>query len=336
MNHYIQQPKTSQKQKKPSKVALAHPEIHPNKTLDELKSKEWTAAIQKEIDLFGQALQQVELLFQEASDSQKQLSLGSTKLVHDEFEFAASKLQVLRQMLAKYSEDHAKYHQIKKELQQTKDNITQNQKNLKFIINKEREKIQFQFGVAQRVLVLIQAYIKMKDQFENPEDLQKHRDYILQKIDRIKKTEEKHTKKIERHFNVIAIDDPNNLQEIEDEEEQITEESGYEGNNETLREHLIKLCDSLIAYFTKFEKKEGEQFLQHDLTTFQYFDQIKVAVPFYSTQIDQTIELIKEKRSFYENAPDTEFVQKGVVPKVVQKQQQKVDTNNEQEFPKLS
>ncbi|CAD8061550.1 unnamed protein product [Paramecium primaurelia] len=348
MNHIIQQPKTNQKQKKVSKVVLAHPEIQPNKTLDELKSKEWIAAIQKEIDQFEKAIHEVESLFKEASISQHQISLGSVKLVHDDYQFAALKLQVLREMLAKYLEDHTKYHQNKQIIkplyhkyaktvqeQQQLSQMTIDQQNLKFTIAKEREKIQFQFGVAQRVLVLIQAYLKLKDQHEDQEDLQKHRDYILQKIDKIQKTEERHSKKIDRHFNKILIDDPITFKEIEFQEEQIDDDTGYEGTNTTVREDLIKLCDRLIAYFIKFEKKEGDLFLQHDLATYQYFDQIKVAVPFYSNQIDMTIDLIKAKRSFFENAPDTEFFQTGV-KKAIKQQVQKVDVTNEQEFPKLS
>ncbi|CAD8149868.1 unnamed protein product [Paramecium octaurelia] len=337
MNHINQPSKQSQKQTKSSKPALAHPEIHPNQTLYHLKNKQWMAAIQKEIDQFEQSLQEVDSMFYEASVSQIQMGLGNIKLLHNDYEFAAQKLHALKEMIAKFSEFYSKYSQKKIELNQTKLNITQDQKDFKLQIKEEREKIHFQFGISQRVLILIQAYIKMKDQFEDQEILQKHRDYILQKIEKIRKTEEKHNKKIEKHFNRIKIDnDLNNSQEIEDEEDQIYEQSGYEGINETVREHLIKLCDSLIAYFTKFEKKEGEYFLQHDLTTFQYFDQIKVAVPFSSAQIDSTLELIKDRRSFYENAPDTEFVQKGAANKEVKQQQQKVDVNNEQEFPKLS
>lgn len=50
MNQIIQQPKTAQKQKKPTKVVSKHPEIQANKALEELRNKEWTGAIQKEID----------------------------------------------------------------------------------------------------------------------------------------------------------------------------------------------------------------------------------------------------------------------------------------------
>ncbi|CAD8127907.1 unnamed protein product [Paramecium sonneborni] len=347
MIHNIQQPKTAQKQKKPSKVVSTHPEIQPNKTLDELRNKEWNVAIQKEIDQFEQAIHQVESLFKEASISQHLVSLGTFKLVQDEYEFAALKLQKLREMLTKYSDEHSKYHQNKQKLKaltnkqekSAEDNeailkMTREQQNFKYTITKEREKIQFQYGVASRVLILIQAYIKLKDQHDNQHELQRHRDYILQKIEKIKKTEEKHTKKIERHFNRIVVEDPDAPEEMQVEEDQSEGEQDDEGNN-TAREDLLKLCDSLISYLTKYEKKEGDQFLQHGLTTFQYFDQIKVAAPFYSNQIDLAIDLIKAKRSFYENAPDSEFVKKEV-QKVVIQQEQKVDVTNEQEFPKLS
>ncbi|CAD8182531.1 unnamed protein product [Paramecium octaurelia] len=347
MNHIIQQPKTAQKSKKPSKVVSKHPEIQPNKTLEELRSKEWTAAIQKEIDQFESSIHEVEALFKEASISQHLVSLGTFKLVQDEYEFAAFKLQSLREMLAKYSDEHSKYHQIKQKLKvltskqdksaeenEAIQKIIRDQENFKYTITKEREKIQFQFGVAQRVLILIQAYIKLKDQHENQQDLQRHRDYILQKIDKIKKTEEKHTKRIERHFNKIQVEDPDAPEDIEVEEEQSEEEQDTTGGN-TAREDLIKLCDGLVSYLTKIEKKEGDSFLQHDLATFQYFDQIRVAAPFYSNQIDLAIDLIKAKRTFYENAPESEFVKKEV-QKVVKQQEQKVDVTNEQEFPKLS
>ncbi|CAD8130481.1 unnamed protein product [Paramecium sonneborni] len=308
-----------------------------------IKNKEWTAAIQKEIDQFEQAIHQVEALFKEASTSQHLVSLGNFKLVQNEYEFAAFKLHQLREMLAKYSEEHSKYHQDKqklKALMKSGENadivqkMTRDQQNFKYTITKDREKIQFQFGVAQRVLILIQAYIKLKDQHEDQQDLQRHRDYILQKIDKIKKTEEKHTKKIERHYNRIQVEDPDAPEDMEIEEDLGEDEQDYNENN-TARDELMKLCDGLISYLSKFEKKETDQFLQHDLTTFQYFDQIKVAAPFYSNQIDLAIDLIKARRTFYENAPDTEFIKKEV-QKVVKQQDQKVDVTNEQEFPTLS
>ncbi|CAD8199144.1 unnamed protein product [Paramecium octaurelia] len=347
MNHIIQQPKTTQKQKKPSNVVSKHPEIQSNKTLDDLRNKEWSVAIQKEIDQFEQTIHEVEALFKEASTSQHLVSLGTFKLVQDEYEFAAQKLQHLREMLAQYSDDRSKYHQNKQKLKaltnkqekSAEDNeaiskITKDQQNFKYTIMNQRDRIQFQLGVAQRVLTLIQAYIKLKDQYQNQQELQRHRDYILSKIDKIKKTEEKHTKKIERHYNRIQVEDPDAPEEIEVEDEQSEEEQAGEETN-TAREDLLKLCDSVISYLQKFEKKEGDQFIQHDLTTFQYFDQIKVAAPFYLNQIDVAIDLIKSKRAFYENAPETEFTKKEA-KQVVQQQEQKVDVTNEQEFPKLS
>ncbi|CAD8062879.1 unnamed protein product [Paramecium primaurelia] len=346
MNHIIQQPKTTQSTKKPSKVVVKHPEIQPNKHLEELKNKAWTAAIQKEIDKFEQTILEVEALFKEASTSQNLVSLGSLKLVQSEYEFAALKLQQLKEMFSKYFDEYTKYHQNKQKLKElTKKNqkseednqaiskITNDQIKFKNTFAQEREKIQFLFGVASRVLILIQAYIKLKDQHENQQELQRHRDYILQKIDKIKKTEEKHTKRIERHYNRILVEDPDAPEDIEVEEDQSEEEQEVDGNNKA-REDLIKLCDGLISYLSKFEKKEGDQFLQHDLTTFQYFDKIRVAAPFYSNQIDLAIDLIKAKRIFYENAPESEFVKK-VVQKVVKQQEQKVDVTNEQDFPKL-
>ncbi|CAD8174360.1 unnamed protein product [Paramecium pentaurelia] len=346
MIHIIQQPKTAQQQKKHTKVVSKHPEIQPNKTLDELRNKEWTVEIQKEINQFEQAIHEVEALFKEATTSQHLVSLGTFKLVQDEYEFAAVKLQHLRERLTKYSGDHANYHQNKQKLKaltnkqekSDEDNeaiqkLTKDQQNFKYTIMREREKIQFQLGVASRVLILLQAYIKLKDQHENQHELQRHRDYILQKIEKIKKTEEKHTKKIEKHFNKIQVEDPDAPEEIEVEEEQSEEEQDVEGSN-TAREDLIKLCDSLISYLSKFQKKEENYFLQHDLTTFQYFDNIKVAAPFYFNQIEASIDLIKAQRSFYENAPDTEFIKKEV-QQVVKQQEKKVDITNEQEFPKL-
>ncbi|CAD8127831.1 unnamed protein product [Paramecium sonneborni] len=347
MNHIIQQPKTAQKQKKQSKVVSKHPEIQPNKTLDELKNKEWTVAIQKEIDQFESAIYEVESLFKEASMSQHLISLGSFKLVQDEYEFATFKLHNLREMLKIYTDDYSKYRENKQKLKDmTKkqyksdedkeeiQRITREQQNFKYTKIREREKIQFQYGVAQRVLILIQAYIKMKDQHEDQHELQKHRDYILQKIEKIKKSEEKHTKKIERHYSKIQVENPDGPEEMQLEQDQ-SEGEYYDQGDDTAREDLIKLCDSLVSYLTKIEKKEGDSFLQHDLTTFQYFDQIKVAAPFYTNQIYLAIDLIKAKRSFYQNAPDTEFVKKDV-QKAVIKQEQKVDVTNEQDFPKLA
>jgi hypothetical protein len=46
--------------------------------------------------------------------------------------------------------------------------------------------------------------------------LQKHRDYILSKIDKIKLSEEKHVKKLHKHLSRIVVDDDNDYEEVEE------------------------------------------------------------------------------------------------------------------------
>ncbi|CAD8204824.1 unnamed protein product [Paramecium pentaurelia] len=110
MNHIIQQPKTNQKQKKVSKVVLAHPEIQQNKTLDKLESKERKLVNLNILQQINYLIHQhvVESLFKEFSIYQHQISLGSVKLMHDDYEFTFLKLQVLREMLAKDFNDHTR------------------------------------------------------------------------------------------------------------------------------------------------------------------------------------------------------------------------------------
>ncbi|CAD8146582.1 unnamed protein product [Paramecium octaurelia] len=56
---------------------------------------------QQEIDQFGRALQQVESMLQDASIPLIQKSLSNNKLLHDDQEFAAFKLQVLERNSSK-------------------------------------------------------------------------------------------------------------------------------------------------------------------------------------------------------------------------------------------
>lgn len=56
--------------------------------------------------------------------------------------------------------------------------------------------------------------------------------------------------------------------------------------------------------------------VQHDFTTYQFFDQIKVATPSYYKDVARTVELLTARRAFYETAPESEFVKKVVQQEV--------------------
>ena len=56
--------------------------------------------------------------------------------------------------------------------------------------------------------------------------------------------------------------------------------------------------------------------LHHDLATLQFFDSIKVGLPFHSKYIKKTIELIEARKTYYENAQESEFSELIVQPEV--------------------
>ncbi|CAD8130197.1 unnamed protein product [Paramecium sonneborni] len=123
---------------------------------------------------------ELEVIFKEASTSQDLISLGSFKLVNDEYEYATFKFQNLIEML-------------KNILMIILNTMKKNRKNNKIShISKLRER-RFNFNIEflkefKEFYILSQAYRKLNDQHEDQQELQKHRDYILQKIEKIKKT----------------------------------------------------------------------------------------------------------------------------------------------------
>ncbi|CAD8211861.1 unnamed protein product [Paramecium octaurelia] len=91
------------------KAKKALPQIYPNQTLydqklnnEQLEYKRKLISLKRLQQILHQFhLREVESTCQEASVSQIQISLGNYILLHD-YEFAAFKLQVLREMIAKY------------------------------------------------------------------------------------------------------------------------------------------------------------------------------------------------------------------------------------------
>jgi hypothetical protein len=83
--------------------------------------------------------------------------------------------------------------------------------------------------------------------------------------------------------------------------------------------------------------------INHQLDTIKYFDHLKVPVPLFSSKLEETIKLLKEKQAYFESLPVPENATPAEGAKTEQtsspaKQRnnnRNLDLNNEEEFPKI-
>ncbi|CAD8098099.1 unnamed protein product [Paramecium primaurelia] len=83
------------------------------------------------------------------------------------------------------------------------------------------------------------------------------------------------------------------------------------------------------------KKDEKPSILQHDLQTLQFFDTVKVATPFYITELDKVVKSIQERKEYYLNRENwgKKEEQETHTEESKAKKQQKVQ--NQDEFPAL-
>ncbi|CAD8118482.1 unnamed protein product [Paramecium sonneborni] len=86
----------------------------------------------------------------------------------------------------------------------------------------------------------------------------------------------------------------------------------------------------------KEEKKDDKpSILQHDLQTLQFFDTVKVATPFYITELDKVVKSIQERKEYYLNRENWGKKEEEETQTEESKAKKQKKAQNQDEFPAL-